>query len=52
MGRAPSMMTEPAPPISWPRFVGPRIALVATGVMCGLGPFGYIAALHAVANMK
>ncbi len=29
-----------------------RISFVATGVICGLGPFGYIAALHAIANMK
>jgi 3-dehydroquinate dehydratase-2 len=29
-----------------------KISLVATGVICGLGPFGYIAALHAIANMK
>lgn len=29
-----------------------RISSVATGVICGLGPFGYIAALHAIANMK
>ena len=28
-----------------------RISFVATGVICGLGPFGYIAALHAIANM-
>jgi 3-dehydroquinate dehydratase-2 len=29
-----------------------RISFVATGVICGLGPFGYIAALHAIANME
>lgn len=29
-----------------------RISFVATGVICGLGPFGYIAALHAIADMK
>lgn len=29
-----------------------KISCVATGVICGLGPFGYIAALHAIANMK
>ena len=29
-----------------------RISFVATGVICGLGPFVYIAALHAIANMK
>ncbi|MDD1537062.1 MULTISPECIES: type II 3-dehydroquinate dehydratase [unclassified Bradyrhizobium] len=29
-----------------------RISFVATGVICGLGPFGYIAALHAIASMK
>ena len=29
-----------------------KISSVATGVICGLGPFGYIAALHAIANMK
>ena len=29
-----------------------KISFVATGVICGLGPFGYIAALHAIANMK
>lgn len=28
-----------------------KISFVATGVICGLGPFGYIAALHAIANM-
>ena len=29
-----------------------KISFVATGVICGLGPFGYIAALHAIANMR
>ncbi|RXG86295.1 type II 3-dehydroquinate dehydratase [Bradyrhizobium zhanjiangense] len=29
-----------------------RISFVATGVICGLGPYGYIAALQAIANMK
>ena len=29
-----------------------KISFVVTGVICGLGPFGYIAALHAIANMK
>lgn len=29
-----------------------KVSFVATGVICGLGPFGYIAALHAIANMK
>ena len=29
-----------------------KISFVATGVIAGLGPFGYIAALHAIANMK
>jgi len=29
-----------------------KISFVASGVICGLGPFGYIAALHAIANMK
>lgn len=29
-----------------------KISFVATGVICGLGPFGYIAALHAIASMK
>ena len=29
-----------------------KISFVATGVICGLGPFGYLAALHAIANMK
>ena len=28
------------------------VSLAATGVICGLGPFGYVAALHAIANMK
>ena len=37
---------------------GPRNAIEqsaltrATGVIAGLGPFGYIAALYAIANMK
>ncbi|MGY4627932.1 type II 3-dehydroquinate dehydratase [Bradyrhizobium sp. USDA 4486] len=29
-----------------------KFSFVATGVICGLGPFGYIAALHAIANMR
>jgi 3-dehydroquinate dehydratase-2 len=29
-----------------------KISFVATGVICGLGPFGYVAAMHAIANMK
>lgn len=29
-----------------------RISFVATGVICGLGPYGYIAAMHAIAQMK
>ena len=29
-----------------------KISFVASGVICGLGPFGCIAALHAIANMK
>jgi 3-dehydroquinate dehydratase-2 len=29
-----------------------KISFVATAVIAGLGPFGYIAALHAIANMK
>ncbi|TYM00345.1 type II 3-dehydroquinate dehydratase [Bradyrhizobium rifense] len=29
-----------------------KISFVAMGVICGLGPFGYIAALHAIANMN
>ena len=29
-----------------------KISFVASGVIAGLGPFGYIAALHAIANMK
>ena len=28
-----------------------KISSVATGVICGLGPHGYIAAMHAVAEM-
>jgi 3-dehydroquinate dehydratase II len=29
-----------------------RISFVATGVICGLGPYGYIAAMQAIAQMK
>jgi len=29
-----------------------KISFVATGVICGLGPYGYIAAMHAIAEMK
>jgi 3-dehydroquinate dehydratase-2 len=29
-----------------------KISFVATGVICGLGPYGYIAAIEAVALMK
>jgi 3-dehydroquinate dehydratase-2 len=29
-----------------------KISSVATAVICGLGPYGYVAALHAVAQMK
>lgn len=29
-----------------------KISSVATGVICGLGPYGYIAAMHALAQMK
>jgi 3-dehydroquinate dehydratase-2 len=29
-----------------------KISSVATGVICGLGPYGYIAAMHAIAQMK
>ncbi|MGV7214165.1 type II 3-dehydroquinate dehydratase [Bradyrhizobium sp. UFLA05-112] len=29
-----------------------KISFVATGVICGLGPYGYIAAMHAIAQMK
>jgi 3-dehydroquinate dehydratase-2 len=29
-----------------------KISFVATGVICGLGPYGYIAAMHAIANMN
>jgi 3-dehydroquinate dehydratase II len=29
-----------------------RISSVATGVICGLGPYGYIAAMQAIAQMK
>src|SRR5215475_4410988 len=28
-----------------------KISFVATGVICGLGPYGYIAAMHAIAEM-
>ena len=28
-----------------------KISSVASGVICGLGPYGYIAAMHAVAQM-
>ena len=28
-----------------------KISSVATGVICGLGPSGYIAAMHAVTQM-
>jgi 3-dehydroquinate dehydratase-2 len=28
-----------------------KISSVATGVICGLGPYGYIAAMHAIAEM-
>ncbi len=28
-----------------------KISSVATGVICGLGPYGYIAAMHALAEM-
>jgi 3-dehydroquinate dehydratase II len=28
-----------------------KISSVATGVICGLGPYGYIAAIHALAQM-
>jgi len=28
-----------------------KISSVATGVICGLGPYGYIAAMHAVVQM-
>jgi 3-dehydroquinate dehydratase-2 len=28
-----------------------RISSVATAVICGLGPYGYVAAMHAVAQM-
>ena len=28
-----------------------QVSLVATGVICGLGPYGYIAAMHALAQM-
>jgi 3-dehydroquinate dehydratase II len=29
-----------------------KISFVATGVICGLGPYGYIAAMHAIAQMN
>ncbi len=29
-----------------------KISFVATGVICGLGPYGYIAAMQTVAQMK
>jgi 3-dehydroquinate dehydratase II len=29
-----------------------KISSVATGVICGLGPYGYIAAMHAIAEMR
>jgi 3-dehydroquinate dehydratase II len=29
-----------------------KISLAATGVICGLGPYGYIAAMHAIAEMR
>ena len=29
-----------------------KISSAATAVICGLGPYGYIAAMHAVAEMK
>jgi len=29
-----------------------KISSVATGVICGLGPYGYIAAMQAIAQMK
>mgnify|MGYP002423487500 CR=1 FL=1 len=29
-----------------------KISFVATGVICGLGPYGYIAAMRAIAQMK
>ena len=29
-----------------------KISFVATGVICGLGPYGYIAAMQAIAQMK
>jgi 3-dehydroquinate dehydratase-2 len=28
-----------------------KISSVATGVICGLGPYGYVAAMHALAQM-
>ena len=29
-----------------------KISFVATGVICGLGPYGYVVAMHAIAAMK
>jgi 3-dehydroquinate dehydratase-2 len=29
-----------------------KISFAATGVICGLGPYGYIAAMQAIAQMK
>ncbi|MGY8664448.1 type II 3-dehydroquinate dehydratase [Bradyrhizobium sp. UFLA05-109] len=29
-----------------------KISFVAAGVICGLGPYGYIAAMHAIAQMQ
>ena len=29
-----------------------KISSAATGVICGLGPYGYIAAMHAIAQMR
>ncbi len=29
-----------------------KISFVATGVICGLGPYGYVAAINAIAQMK
>lgn len=37
-------------PAGWHRHS--KISFVATGVICGLGPYGYIAAMHAIARMK
>jgi 3-dehydroquinate dehydratase II len=30
----------------------PSSTAAATGVICGLGPYGYIAAMQAIAQMK